>query len=105
MRLEDSIRRLLLLAFRAHRKKPRRFIDDDDGVIQMHDSESMAFQHAVADLGARGDRHYVSGLQFRIVTDRRLALHGYCPKPEKILSLFARQSCLRSGQVRQELAT
>ena len=48
----------------------------------------MAFKRPVADLLTRRDSHDIAGLQVRIVPDRRLALHGYRPEPEKVLRLL-----------------
>jgi len=101
MRVEYSIRGFLLLTLRTHRKKSRRFVDYDDGVVQMHDSETVALERAVAGRFARGDGHDVAWLQLRIVTDRRLALHGYRAEAQKVLRLFARQSHRRPGERRQ----
>jgi hypothetical protein len=70
----------------------------------MHDRESIAFKRSIAGLLARRDSHDIAGRQFRVVTDRRLALHGHRPEPEQVLRLLARQSERQSGQVWQELA-
>src|SRR6202011_2174207 len=105
MRVENPIRSFLLLAFRTHRKQPRRFVDHDDRVVQMDDSELMVLKRRVGHLPAYRNCHDVARLQLRIMPDHRLALRRHRSAPEKVRRLLTRQSQRQARQILQELAS
>jgi hypothetical protein len=81
------------------------FVDHDDGIIQMNNSEAMALKGVVAHSLAYRNGHDVVRPQLGIMSDPRLALYRHRPESEKVFRLFARQPQRQANQIWQELAS
>src|SRR6516225_3252841 len=95
----------VLLTFRAHRKQPCWFVDDDDRIIQMNNLEAMMLRGVVAYSLVYHNGHYVVRPQLGIMADPHLALYRHRSEPEKAFGLFARQPQWQANQIWQELAS
>ena len=93
------------LAFRAHREQPLRFLDHDDGVIQVNDFEAVAAQCCVRRWLSNRNGHDVARIQLRIVPEPSLVSYRNGLEAEKFLGLFARQPERQADEIRQELAS
>src|SRR6266849_1480317 len=91
MLIENPMRSSLLLAFRAHRKQPRRFVDHDDRIVKMDYSEARSVKCRVAPMLPFRNSNYVAGFQLGVMPYPCLALYRHRPEPQKVLRPFMRQ--------------
>src|SRR6516225_4205097 len=105
MFIEEPMRSLLLLTFRAHRKETHWFVDHDDGIIQMNNFEALALKGVVAHLLSYRNGHDIVRAYVCIMPDARHVLYRHRPGPEKLFRMFARQSQRQANQIWQELAS
>src|SRR5271154_2709910 len=87
--IEYSMRGFFLLALRTHRKKPGWFIDDDDRIVKMDDTEAVVLQSRITRRFTDGDRDDVARRQPGIVPDVFRALKRDRAEPQERLGLFA----------------
>lgn len=91
MFIEYPMNSPLFLSPCTHRKEPCWFVDYDDRIVEMDDSETV-FKRRAALCNRCCDRQYVACFQPGIVPDAGRALDRHRAEADKVFRLLARQS-------------